>query len=127
MVRNNMGELLRSQCKMARCSSCSFNRLVLLQKRIGDLKKERKTVESQVALAEDELRKTEDLVKMLSDSKKVRWGFLTSNYSLHTKCLELLPSASQTILTHRRKVITHGLICDATAACSRVLTRCRHR
>ncbi|XP_045908367.1 laminin subunit alpha-3-like isoform X2 [Micropterus dolomieu] len=40
-----------------------------LQKRIEDLKNERKTVEDQMAMAEDELQKTEDLVKMLSDSK----------------------------------------------------------
>ncbi|XP_068196189.1 laminin subunit alpha-3-like isoform X2 [Antennarius striatus] len=41
-----------------------------LQKRIDNLKKERKTVEDQISMSEDELRKTEDLVKMLSDSKK---------------------------------------------------------
>nr|XP_020451525.1 laminin subunit alpha-3 [Monopterus albus] len=41
-----------------------------LQKRIDDLKKERKTVEDQMAIAENELQKTEDLVKMLTDSKK---------------------------------------------------------
>ncbi|XP_026168530.1 laminin subunit alpha-3-like isoform X2 [Mastacembelus armatus] len=40
-----------------------------LQKRIEDLKKERKTVEDQMSMAENELQKTEDLVKMLSDSK----------------------------------------------------------
>lgn len=42
-----------------------------LQKRIEDLKKERKTVEDQIAMAEDELQETEDLVKMLADSKMV--------------------------------------------------------
>lgn len=42
-----------------------------LQKRIENLNKERKTVEDQMAMAEDELQKTEDLVKMLSDSKSV--------------------------------------------------------
>lgn len=36
-----------------------------------DLKRERKTVEDQIAMAEDELQKTEDLVKMLADSKMV--------------------------------------------------------
>ncbi|XP_034469915.1 laminin subunit alpha-3-like, partial [Hippoglossus hippoglossus] len=40
-----------------------------LQKRIENLKKERKTVVDQMALAEDELQKTEDLVEMLTDSK----------------------------------------------------------
>ncbi|XP_027877262.1 laminin subunit alpha-3 isoform X1 [Xiphophorus couchianus] len=40
-----------------------------LEKRIDDLKGEGKTVKSQIAVAEGELKKTEDLVKMLSDSK----------------------------------------------------------
>ncbi|XP_051258985.1 LOW QUALITY PROTEIN: laminin subunit alpha-3-like [Dicentrarchus labrax] len=40
-----------------------------LQERIGNLKKERKTVEDQMAMAKDELKKTEDLGKMLSNSK----------------------------------------------------------
>ncbi|XP_035811801.2 laminin subunit alpha-3 isoform X2 [Amphiprion ocellaris] len=40
-----------------------------LQKRIDDLKKERKTVEDQMGLAKNELQKTEDLVKKLTDSK----------------------------------------------------------
>ncbi|XP_026231324.1 laminin subunit alpha-3 isoform X2 [Anabas testudineus] len=40
-----------------------------LQKRIEDLKKERKTVEDQMSMAENELQKTEDLAKTLSDSK----------------------------------------------------------
>ncbi|XP_028282768.1 laminin subunit alpha-3-like isoform X2 [Parambassis ranga] len=40
-----------------------------LQKRIANLKKERKTVEDQMAMAEAELQKTEDMLKMLSDSK----------------------------------------------------------
>lgn len=40
-----------------------------LQNRIADLKKERETVMGQMALAENELQKTKDLVKMLSDSK----------------------------------------------------------
>ncbi|XP_044075989.1 laminin subunit alpha-3-like isoform X2 [Siniperca chuatsi] len=40
-----------------------------LQKRIEDLKKERKTVEDQIAMAEDELQKTEDLAKILSNRK----------------------------------------------------------
>ncbi|XP_028448187.1 laminin subunit alpha-3 isoform X1 [Perca flavescens] len=43
--------------------------LGVLQKKIDDLKKERKTVEDQIAIAKNELQKTEDLVKMLSDSK----------------------------------------------------------
>lgn len=46
--------------------------MCFLQKRIEGLKKERKTVEDQMTMAEDELQKTEDLVKMLSDSKTVR-------------------------------------------------------
>ncbi|XP_068614972.1 laminin subunit alpha-3-like [Brachionichthys hirsutus] len=41
-----------------------------LQKRIDELKKERKTVEDQISMSEDELQKAEDLAKMLSDSKK---------------------------------------------------------
>lgn len=53
--------------------------MCFLQKRIEDLKKERKIVEDQMAMAEDELQKTEDLVKMLSDSKTVR----LTNCSLH--------------------------------------------
>lgn len=44
-----------------------------LQKRIDDLKGERKTVKNQIAVAEGELKKTEDLVKMLSDSKTVNF------------------------------------------------------
>ncbi|XP_034559528.1 laminin subunit alpha-3-like [Notolabrus celidotus] len=40
-----------------------------LQKRIEDLKNEKKTVETQMNLAEDELQKTEDLVKSLTDNK----------------------------------------------------------
>ncbi|XP_061588324.1 laminin subunit alpha-3-like isoform X2 [Cololabis saira] len=40
-----------------------------LQKRVEKLKKERKTVEDQMAMAEDELQKTEDLLQKLSDSK----------------------------------------------------------
>ncbi|XP_038159689.1 laminin subunit alpha-3-like isoform X1 [Cyprinodon tularosa] len=41
-----------------------------LEKRIKDLQEERKTVKNQIALAEDELKKTNDLAEMLSDSKK---------------------------------------------------------
>ncbi|XP_060900726.1 laminin subunit alpha-3-like isoform X1 [Labrus mixtus] len=40
-----------------------------IQKRIEDLKEERKTVEDQMNMAGDELQKTEDLVNILSDSK----------------------------------------------------------
>ncbi|XP_019117800.1 laminin subunit alpha-3 isoform X2 [Larimichthys crocea] len=40
-----------------------------LQERIEDLKKDRKVVESKMAMAEDELQKTQDLEKMLSNSK----------------------------------------------------------
>ncbi|XP_069013512.1 laminin subunit alpha-3-like isoform X1 [Embiotoca jacksoni] len=40
-----------------------------LQKRIEDLKNERKTVKDQMGMARAELQKTEDLVKKLSDSK----------------------------------------------------------
>ncbi|XP_062260014.1 laminin subunit alpha-3-like [Platichthys flesus] len=47
----------------------SAKALAELQKRIENLKKERKTVEEQMALAEDELQKTVDLVKTLTDSK----------------------------------------------------------
>lgn len=43
-----------------------------LQERIEDLKKDRKVVESKMAMAEDELQKTQDLEKMLSNSKMVR-------------------------------------------------------
>ncbi|XP_061652306.1 laminin subunit alpha-3-like isoform X5 [Phyllopteryx taeniolatus] len=40
-----------------------------LQLRINNLKKERKTVKDQVAMAADELKKIEDLVKVLSNNK----------------------------------------------------------
>lgn len=40
-----------------------------LQKRIEDLKKERKIVQDQVTMAGDELKKAKDLAKMLSNSK----------------------------------------------------------
>ncbi|XP_054888860.1 laminin subunit alpha-3-like isoform X2 [Poeciliopsis prolifica] len=40
-----------------------------LEKRVDDLKNERETVKKQIVVAEEELKKTEDLVKMLSDSK----------------------------------------------------------
>lgn len=40
-----------------------------LQKRIDDLKKERKIVEDQMKMAENELKKTKDLVNALKDSK----------------------------------------------------------
>ncbi|KAM9323132.1 laminin subunit alpha-3-like [Pholidichthys leucotaenia] len=40
-----------------------------LQKRVEDLKQEQKTVEDQMALAKNELKKTEDLSKKLKDSK----------------------------------------------------------
>ncbi|KAG7214822.1 hypothetical protein INR49_010714 [Caranx melampygus] len=40
-----------------------------LQERIENLKKERETVEDQIALAKSELKKTDDLVKKLTDSK----------------------------------------------------------
>lgn len=42
-----------------------------LQNRIDRLKRERKIVQDQMAMAEGELKKTEDLLKQLSDSKKV--------------------------------------------------------
>lgn len=45
--------------------------MCFLQKRIDDLKNERKTVEGQVAMAENELQKTEDLLETLSKSKTV--------------------------------------------------------
>lgn len=45
--------------------------LCFLQKRIENLKAEQKTVKDQMAMADDELQKTEDLVKMLADSKTV--------------------------------------------------------
>ncbi|XP_060941018.1 laminin subunit alpha-3-like isoform X2 [Limanda limanda] len=47
----------------------SAKALAELQKRIEVLKKARKTVEEQMALAEDELQKSVDLVKTLTDSK----------------------------------------------------------
>ncbi|KAM6919501.1 laminin subunit alpha-3-like [Lycodopsis pacificus] len=47
----------------------SAQALADLQKRIDGLKKERKTVEDQITMAANELRKTQDLVKTLSDSK----------------------------------------------------------
>ncbi|XP_061878635.1 laminin subunit alpha-3-like isoform X1 [Entelurus aequoreus] len=42
-----------------------------LQKRVDDLKKERKTVEGQMEMAQDELKKIEDLFKSLSGNKTV--------------------------------------------------------
>lgn len=41
------------------------------QKRIDTLKKERKTVEDQMAMAKSELQKTDDLLENLTDSKTV--------------------------------------------------------
>lgn len=67
----------------------------LLQKRIEDLRKQRKTVEDQIATAEDKLQKTVDLIKELSEGKMVRfedlfifllfstWNF-TCNFQLLT-------------------------------------------
>lgn len=59
----------------------------LLQKRIKDLTEERARVEDQMAMAEDELQKTEDLVKMLTDSKTVRM----TNCRLHVLYLKYGP------------------------------------
>lgn len=42
-----------------------------LQGRVEELKTERKTVEGQVDMARNELKKTQDLLKMLTDSKTV--------------------------------------------------------
>lgn len=62
------------------------------QKQVEDLKKERKTVEDQMAMAEDELQKTEDSLKMLQESKSVR---LTKLHVLH-----LSYTLTLIILTH---------------------------
>ncbi|XP_054622732.1 laminin subunit alpha-3-like isoform X3 [Dunckerocampus dactyliophorus] len=43
--------------------------LPLLLKRVNDLKKERKTVEDQMAMAKNELKKIDDLIKTLSSNK----------------------------------------------------------
>lgn len=45
--------------------------VVSLQRRTEELKEERKTVEGQMDMARNELKKTQDLLKMLSDSKTV--------------------------------------------------------
>lgn len=45
--------------------------VVSLQRRTDELKEERKTVEGQMDMARNELKKTQDLLKMLSDSKMV--------------------------------------------------------
>lgn len=45
--------------------------MFVLQKRMEDLKKERKKVQDQIAMAEDQLKATEDLLRMLNDSKTV--------------------------------------------------------
>lgn len=87
-----------------------------LQKRIADLNKERKTVVDQMALAKKELQKTEDLVKMLSDSKTVGLAncnlhVLCLKYSLHSELynyishIVLLFNMRQNILTHCSYVI----------------------
>ena len=45
--------------------------MFVLQKRMEDLKKERKKVQDQIAMAENQLKATEDLLRMLKDSKTV--------------------------------------------------------
>lgn len=49
-------------CKGSACS---------LQKRALELEKERDTVKGQMDMARNELKKTQDLLKMLTDSKTV--------------------------------------------------------
>lgn len=44
---------------------------VSLQKRAQELKKERDTVKGQMDMARDELKKTQDLLNLLSDSQTV--------------------------------------------------------
>ncbi len=96
------------------------------QKRIENLKKERKTVEDQMTLAEDELQKTADLANMLSDSKTVcltdcSLHVLYLMYSLHSElynyisCILLLLSMIQHI-SCRWITCTHSpvLLCRNT-------------
>lgn len=45
--------------------------MFVLQKRMEDLRKERKKVQDQIAMAEDQLKDTKDLLRMLDDSKTV--------------------------------------------------------
>ena len=49
-----------------------FVSIFTVQRLVEDVKKEKKAVEDKMALAEDELQKTEDLATMLADSKVVR-------------------------------------------------------
>lgn len=53
-----------------------------------------------MSMAENELQKTEDLVKMLTDSKTVQFLLLPA-HSLHNiSCILVLCSKSQIIVTH---------------------------
>lgn len=52
-------------------SSCE-GRACCLQRRAQELKDEWKTVEGQMDMAKNELKKTKELLKMLTDSKTVR-------------------------------------------------------
>lgn len=56
---------------MIGCSPFKMTGMFFLQKRVEDLREQRKTVENQIATAEDSLQKTVDLIKELSDSKMV--------------------------------------------------------
>lgn len=60
---------------MIGCSPFKMTGMFFLQKRVEDLREQRKTVENQIATAEDSLQKTVDLIKELSDSKMV--SFIT--------------------------------------------------
>lgn len=55
-------------------SSCE-GRAFCLQRRAQELKDERKTVEGQMDMARNELKKTKALLKMLTDSKTVPLSF----------------------------------------------------
>ena len=73
-----------------------FVSIFTIQRLVEDLKKERKAVEDKMALAEDELQKTENLARMLADSKIVRKPRHCEGYAM-LQCS--LSSSSHTLLS----------------------------
>lgn len=57
------------------CVGSCEGRAFCLQRRAQELKEERKTVEGQMDMARNELKKTKDLLEMLTDSKTVAPSF----------------------------------------------------